>query len=75
MNARQYTRKVADGLGIKYGCTDSGCIFGHHGGMGTNGGCECHVGERNDLRLKLLAMAKVARELAQRCIEHEEGEK
>lgn len=26
--------------GIK-GCTDHGCIFGHPGGMGTNGGCAC----------------------------------
>lgn len=26
--------------GIK-GCTDHGCIFGHPGGMGTNGGCHC----------------------------------
>lgn len=25
-----------------YGCTDHGCIFGHRGGMGTNGGCQCH---------------------------------
>ena len=23
------------------GCTDGGCIFGHPGGMHTNGGCHC----------------------------------
>lgn len=23
------------------GCTDGGCIFGHPGGMRTNGGCAC----------------------------------
>lgn len=23
------------------GCTDGGCIFGHPGGMHTNGGCSC----------------------------------
>jgi len=23
------------------GCTDGGCIFGHPGGMHTNGGCRC----------------------------------
>lgn len=23
------------------GCTDGGCIFGHPGGMHTNGGCAC----------------------------------
>lgn len=22
-----------------YGCTDGGCVFGHPGGMHTNGGC------------------------------------
>lgn len=26
--------------GLK-GCTDGGCIFGHPGGMHTNGGCHC----------------------------------
>jgi len=24
-----------------YGCSDHNCIFGHKGGMGTNGGCSC----------------------------------
>lgn len=24
-----------------YGCTDGGCVFGHVGGMHTNGGCKC----------------------------------
>ena len=24
-----------------YGCSDHGCIYGHPGGMGTNGGCRC----------------------------------
>ena len=23
------------------GCSDHNCIFGHPGGMGTNGGCHC----------------------------------
>lgn len=23
------------------GCSDHGCVFGHPGGMGTNGGCRC----------------------------------
>jgi len=23
------------------GCTDQGCVFGHPGGMATNGGCRC----------------------------------
>jgi len=24
-----------------YGCSDGGCIFGHPGGLHTNGGCNC----------------------------------
>ena len=24
-----------------YGCSDHNCIYGHAGGMGTNGGCRC----------------------------------
>lgn len=24
-----------------FGCSDHGCVFGHPGGMGTNGGCRC----------------------------------
>lgn len=24
-----------------HGCTDGGCVFGHPGGMHTNGGCHC----------------------------------
>lgn len=23
------------------GCSDHGCVWGHRGGMGTNGGCHC----------------------------------
>lgn len=26
------------------GCSDHGCVFGHPGGMGTNGGCRCLEG-------------------------------
>lgn len=66
-------RQTAVQLGIQYGCTDSGCIFGHHGGMGTNGGCDCYLGEQNELRLKLRAMARIARGLAQLYIELEEA--
>jgi len=27
-----------------YGCSDHNCIYGHKGGMGTNGGCSCEKG-------------------------------
>ena len=28
-------------LGDDYGCGDGSCVFGHRGGMHTNGGCRC----------------------------------
>jgi len=42
-------------LSADYGCSDGGCIYGHPGGMHTNGGCRClpSVGRRftvHDLR-------------------------
>lgn len=30
------------------GCSDGGCVFGHPGGMHTNGGCHC-LDELRDL--------------------------
>jgi len=40
--------------GIK-GCTDGGCVFGHPGGMHTNGGCSCLREVRpTELRLRFL---------------------
>jgi len=57
------------------GCSDGGCIFGHRGGMHTNGGCHCMpslsalrnmtANERLELRnkiKKLAAQNKVLRE-------------
>lgn len=42
MNARQIVRETAVRLfGPTIGCTDGGCVFGHPGGMHTNGGCAC----------------------------------
>lgn len=63
--ARQITREVAERLYPGVGCTDGGCVFGHPGGMHTNGGCEC-LKERNVIQMKrnLLVMADIARALA-----------
>lgn len=30
-----------EGVKVYHGCGDGGCIFGHPGGMHTNGGCKC----------------------------------
>ena len=49
------------------GCSDGGCIFGHRGGMHTNGGCHCvpslstfhtmTADERIELRNKIKKLA------------------
>lgn len=46
------------------GCTDGGCVFGHPGGMHTNGGCKCvprgrdvHPDEARAMRDKVKALA------------------
>lgn len=43
-NYRQYKRKLAiEMFGSEIGCSDRVCIFGHPGGMHTNGGCKCQL--------------------------------
>ena len=64
MNARQIVRMVSERLHPEIGCTDGGCVFGHAGGMHTNGGCQCMKGRDIELRRNLMAMADVARALA-----------
>lgn len=56
------------------GCTDGGCIFGHPGGMHTNGGCHClpnmrllTYDEYHAIRRKIIATGKQAR-AAQRAL-------
>lgn len=46
-------------------CLDGGCVFGHPGGMQTNGGCQ-HIKERErfELRRTVQKLAAVARRLA-----------
>ncbi len=44
-----------------HGCSDGNCVFGHPGGMHTNGGCKCMPlkmmpGERVDLRKAIIAL-------------------
>ena len=42
MNAKQKVRAtVCELFGESIGCADGGCVFGHPGGMHTNGGCNC----------------------------------
>lgn len=53
-------------FGPKIGCTDGGCIYGHPGGMHTNGGCKC-VKERDliEIRRHAQRLSVVARKLAE----------
>lgn len=47
------------------GCTDHGCVWGHDGGMGTNGGCRCLVDDdRKTLRAANRAVRMMRVELA-----------
>lgn len=56
MTARRIMRRVAERLfGEDVGCGDHGCLFGHRGGMGTNGGCQC-LKENNPVLLRRTAM-------------------
>jgi hypothetical protein len=47
-----------------HGCSDGGCVFGHPGGMHTNGGCKCipirfhSPHERIQLRKAIVALRK-----------------
>ena len=50
--------KIAEQLEL--GCTDHGCIWGHPGGMGTNGGCHCLM---DDDRATLRKSQRAVRQL------------
>ncbi len=65
MSAKQkLIREAARSLGMVYGCTDHGCIWGHPGGMGTNGGCRCAADMPLGARVRLYSMARIASALA-----------
>lgn len=54
-------------FGDDIGCSDGGCVFGHPGGMHTNGGCQ-HLKTRDpsELRRTVQMLSRVALHLAQR---------
>jgi hypothetical protein len=66
--AKRRVREVAVWFfGPEVGCGDGGCIFGHLGGMHTNGGCRCIPTHRDDVHdvgsvARMLSM--IAHELA-----------
>jgi hypothetical protein len=64
MTARQIVRMVTNRLHPEAGCMDGGCVFGHPGGMQTNGGCQCLKESDILLRRNLRMLSDVARTLA-----------
>jgi hypothetical protein len=66
--AKRRVREVAVRLfGPEVGCGDGGCIFGHHGGMHTNGGCCCvstHRADVHDVGSVARMLSMIAHELA-----------
>jgi hypothetical protein len=73
VTASHIVNRVARRLfGDNIGCSDGGCVFGHQGGMHTNGGCQC-MKERDVIALRRTAyqLSQVARALA--AVVHDEG--
>jgi hypothetical protein len=66
------SKKMVDGV---IGCSDHSCVFGHPGGMGTNGGCHCLTDIRPpELRRRVSKNVQLLRaeiERLQQC--HREG--
>lgn len=69
MKPRQKVREVAVRIfGAEIGCSDGGCIYGHPGGMHTNGGCGC-VKNRDMAHINIQRMAHLAVKLAEEITE------
>ena len=65
--SKQRVRRAAVALfGDDVGCSDGHCVFGHLGGMHTNGGCRCarHLPERTVAMLQHVALHLAAEALA-----------
>ena len=62
--AKQIVSQVTYRLFGEGGCGDGGCVFGHPGGMQTNGGCQCLKDDTVMLRRHLMRLSQVARTLA-----------
>jgi len=64
----QIIRRVSQRLFGDVGCSDGSCVFGHPGGMQTNGGCGC-IKETNPVMLRrtIFQLREVAKVLAASC--------
>jgi hypothetical protein len=60
---KQLVRRAAvEMFGESIGCSDSGCVFGHPGGMHTNGGCRC---ARTDPKVSLQKLRYISLYIAE----------
>lgn len=66
MTPRQKVFVTAQELFGDVACSDGGCVFGHPGGMRTNGGCQ-HLKTRdhNEQRRTIQMLARIALKLAE----------
>ena len=46
-------------------CSDHGCVWGHGGGMGTNGGCQHDKMDKHELRREIRSIAKELRSIVE----------
>lgn len=79
MSASKLVRAEAERLfGPEVGCLDGSCLYGHPGGMQTNGGCQCLKEVRDGGRAAVVhasRLGKLARALAVQLDASAEGAK
>lgn len=64
-NASKRVRAIAVHLfGPDVGCSDGSCVFGHPGGMCTNGGCHCLMNSPFETRNRGMMLSRIAHALA-----------
>ncbi len=51
---------------VAFRCGDHGCMFGSHGGMGTNGGCAHDKMDQHELRRSFRKLANGLRYMARK---------
>jgi len=68
MTPKQLLRQVVREEGEGYGCSDAACVFGHPGGVRTNGGCSC-LKDVDKMAAYLKVLRGAALELARRVLD------
>lgn len=68
MTPKQLLRQAVDEQWSGVGCYDAGCVFGHPGGMQTNGGCSC-LKDVDARAVYLRVLRAAALELARRVLD------